>query len=52
MLLNNYFSKKNLLLYKMKIMNSKNIEFDDEAEYSYDRIQKYNNIKKIKKCKN
>ena len=49
MLLNNYYSKKNKLLYKMKIMNSKNQEYLCNYEYDDDRLQKYNDKKCIKK---
>ena len=47
MLLNNYFSKKNKLLYKMKIMNSRNQEYEEDFNDDYDRIQKYNDKKQI-----
>lgn len=49
MLLNNYFSKKNKLLYKMKIMNSRNQEYEDDFDFNYDRIEKYNDKRKVKK---
>ena len=48
MLLNNYFSKKNKLLYKMKIMNSRNQEYEDDFNFDYDRIEKYNDKRKVK----
>ncbi len=48
MLLNNYFSKKNKLLYKMKIMNSRNQEYESDYKYQFDRLEKYNDKKIIK----
>ena len=48
MLLNNYFSKKNKLLYKMKIMNSRNQEYECDYKYQFDRLEKYNDKKIIK----
>lgn len=48
MILNNYFSKKNKLLYKMKIMNGKNQEYISDFKYQYDRLEKYNDKRFVK----
>lgn len=41
MLLNNYFSKKNKLLYKMKCINSRNEEYISLLDNDYKRIEKF-----------
>ncbi len=48
MILNNRYSKKNKLLYKMKIMNSRNQEYECDYKYQFDRLEKYNDKKIIK----
>ena len=48
MLLKNNYSKRNTLLYKMKCMNSRNVEYIPLENEEYDRIQKYNDKKKVK----
>ena len=41
MLLNNYFSKRNKLLYKMKCINTRNEEYRSLEDNEYDRIEKF-----------
>lgn len=41
MLLNNYFSKKNKLLYKMKCINSRNEEYSSLDDNNYEKIEKF-----------
>lgn len=41
MLLNNYFSKKNKLLYKMKFINTRNEEYISLLDNDYKRIEKF-----------
>lgn len=41
MLMNNKFSKKNRLLYKMKCLNTRNQEYIEEENENYDKIEKY-----------
>ena len=40
--MNNKFSTKNNLLYKMKCLNTRNQEFNELKNNEFDRIQKYN----------
>ena len=42
MLLNNRFSTKNKLIYKMKCINSRDSEYECNNEVDYHRIEKYN----------
>jgi len=48
--MNNRFSKKNKLIYKMKCLNGRNEEYKVVEDNTYDRIEKYNEIK-VKKWK-
>ena len=41
MLLNNYFSKRNKLLYKMKCINTRNEEYASLEDSEYNRIEKF-----------
>ena len=41
MLLNNYFSKRNKLLYKMKCINTRNEEYTSLEDNEYDRTEKF-----------
>ena len=43
--MNNRFSKKNKLIYKMKCLNGRNEEYKVVEDNTYDRIEKYNEIK-------
>ena len=45
--MNNRFSTKNRLIYKMKCLNTRNKEYYDLEEDNYNKIEKYND--KIKK---
>ena len=47
MILNNKFSKKNKLVYKMKCMNTRNSEYSSLLNEDYFRLEKYND--KVKK---
>ena len=42
MLMNNKFSTKNRLIYKMKCLNTRNQEYFEKEYKEYDRVQKYN----------
>ena len=42
MLMNNRFSKKNSLLYKMKYINTRNAEYNENNDIERDREQRYN----------
>lgn len=42
MLMNNKFSTKNRLIYKMKCLNTRNQEYFEKENKEYDRVQKYN----------
>ncbi|MGM9877346.1 MAG: hypothetical protein ACI33S_01735 [Bacilli bacterium] len=46
MLMNNVFSKKNKLLYKMKFINTRNMEYKSLDNKENDRIEKYSDKKK------
>lgn len=46
MIMNNLFSKKNKLLYKMKFINTKNMEYKTLETKEIDRVEKYNDKKK------
>ena len=48
MLIDNKFSKKNKLLYKMKCLNTRECEYEEIDDTEYDRIERYSNIKKYK----
>jgi len=41
MLMNNKFSKKNSLLYKMKCINTRNKEYTKLENKEFDRIEKF-----------
>ena len=41
MLLNNYFSKRNKLLYKMKCINTRNEEYTSLEDSEYNKIEKF-----------
>ena len=41
MLMNNKFSTKNRLLYKMKCLNTRNQEYQDVERFDDERIEKY-----------
>lgn len=41
MLMNNRFSKKNSLLYKMKYINTRNAEYNENNDIERDREQRY-----------
>lgn len=45
MLLNNKFSKKNKLLYKMKMLNTRNFEYKELEDFEYDRVERYTDKK-------
>ena len=52
MLMNNKFSTKNKLLYKMKCINTRNQEYYEIEDDEYNKIEKYSdkqNNKKVKK---
>ncbi len=52
MLMNNKFSTKNKLLYKMKCINTRNQEYYELEDDEYNKIEKYSdkqNNKKVKK---
>lgn len=51
MLMNNRFSKKNSLLYKMKCINTRNIPYDEYNDIEYGRIEKYNDKCNVRKGK-
>ena len=52
MILNNKFSKKNKLLYKMKCLNTRNQEFiSDTSDYDFKVEKNYNNSKNTLKNK-
>ncbi len=40
MLMNNNFSKKNNYLYKMKCLNTRNMEYYEENENSNDKVER------------
>ena len=40
MLLNNNFSKKNNYLYKMKCLNTRNMEYYEEDNIDYNRVER------------
>ena len=42
MLMNNKFSNKNRLIYKMKCLNNRDNEYDEYNEVDYQRIEKHN----------
>ncbi len=48
MLMNNKFSTKNKLLYKMKCINTRNQEYYELENNDYDKIEKYSD-KQVKK---
>ena len=51
MLMNNKFSKRNSLLYKMKCINTRNVEYQECDNFEYGRIEKYNDKCCSRKCK-
>lgn len=51
MLMNNKFSKRNSLLYKMKCINTRNIEYQECDNFEYDRVERYSDKCCTKKCK-
>ena len=51
MLMNNKFSKRNSLLYKMKCINTRNMEYQECDNFEYGRIEKYNDKCCTRKCK-
>lgn len=51
MLIDNKFSKRNKLLYKMKCLNTRDCEYDEVLDDEYDRIERYNDIKCINSSK-
>ena len=49
MLINNRFSNKNKLIYKMKCINTRNNEYEFNDEVEFNKIEKYNErSKKVK----
>ena len=46
MLINNRFSNKNKLIYKMKYLNTRDSEYTNNDNIDYLRIEKYNDIVK------
>ena len=42
MLMNNKYSNKNKLIYKMKCLNNRDNEYEEYDETDYQRIEKYN----------
>lgn len=45
MLMNNKFSKKNKLLYKMKFINTRNTEYKNINDKEFGRIEKFSDKK-------
>ncbi len=51
MLMNNKFSTKNKLLYKMKCINTRNQEYYELEDDEYNKIEKYSDKQTNKKVK-
>ncbi len=49
MLMNNRFSTKNKLLYKMKCINTRQNEYYELEDDEYGKIEKYDDKSKVKK---